>query len=191
MEIITIELYNSYKNGYNSTIGGEGKCGHAHSDETKRKLSIANKGINSSQYGKPRSKKIKKEISIASKKCWKENRDKMMSTRTRGENHSNSKLTLNKIKEIKSKYVPYKYSCHKLAKEYNVSATTICNIINNKIWKDEKTICIKLPVRQMKKLTKVDVKKIKFKYIPYKYSIHKLTKEYNTSTATIRKLLKI
>jgi hypothetical protein len=38
------------------------------------------------------------------------------------------------IKEIRKKYIPKKYSIHKLAKEYNVDYKTIWSIVNNKIY---------------------------------------------------------
>lgn len=45
-EKIYINFFDSYKNGYNSTIGGDGGIlGHKMSEESKRKLSIAQKGI--------------------------------------------------------------------------------------------------------------------------------------------------
>lgn len=53
----------------------------------------------------------------------------------RGENSGMSKLTEKDVLEIRSKYIPYKYSTTKLGEEYNVHNSTICSIINNKIWK--------------------------------------------------------
>jgi hypothetical protein len=52
-----------------------------------------------------------------------------------GENHQNSKLTEQQVLEIRTKYIPYKYSAQKLALEYNVSSRLILKIINNQIWK--------------------------------------------------------
>lgn len=37
--------YNSYKNGYNSTYGGDGAVGHKHSAKTKRQMSAKRKGV--------------------------------------------------------------------------------------------------------------------------------------------------
>ena len=50
-----IKKYNSFNRGYNMTIGGRGVKGLKHSEETKKKLSIANewcKGENHPFYGK-------------------------------------------------------------------------------------------------------------------------------------------
>ena len=186
LEIKTILYYNTYKNGYNSTIGGEGRSGYKLSSITKRKISIANSGSNNGQYGKSPSNKTKEKLSKASAKNWKENKEKMMSSRLKGENHPNSKLTWNDIKEIRSKYIPYKYSCRKLGKEYQIDTTTIHDIIKNKIWKDEKII--KTPT-SIVKLNWGKVKEIRYKYIPYKYSSIKLAKEYNVSDKTIMNII--
>lgn len=54
-EAYYIEEYNSYYDGYNSTVGGEGRVGFKVSEETKLKIGEANKvycGENSHMYGK-------------------------------------------------------------------------------------------------------------------------------------------
>jgi hypothetical protein len=66
-------------------------------------------------------------------------RDKVKDdTQAKGENHGRSKLTENDVKEIRQKYIPYKYSSIKLAEEYEVSSQLIGRIINNKSWKHVK-----------------------------------------------------
>lgn len=45
------------------------------------------------------------------------------------------KLTIKKVKEIRSKYNPYIYGKQKLAKEYGVSSSVIYRIIKGKSWK--------------------------------------------------------
>lgn len=53
-----------------------------------------------------------------------------------GENHGMSKLTDEKVKEIRQKYERNGlYNTYYLAKKYNVSRTLIGLVINNKIWK--------------------------------------------------------
>jgi len=62
LEIFYIKIYNTYKNGYNMTLGGEGTFGQIpwnkgkkrkpFSEEHKRKLSEATKGENNPMYGK-------------------------------------------------------------------------------------------------------------------------------------------
>jgi hypothetical protein len=52
----------------------------------------------------------------------------------KGEKNNNVKLTQIQVNQIRSKYIPYKYSSFKLADEYNISQQNIINIINKKIW---------------------------------------------------------
>ena len=55
-----------------------------------------------------------------------------------GENHSKSKLTWEKVKEIRNKYLSdNKTSNSTLAKKYSIGKPTIRQIIHNKIWKDK------------------------------------------------------
>lgn len=51
-----------------------------------------------------------------------------------GENHHNSSLSNEQVLEIRDKYIPRKYSQHRLAKEYGVSQNTIMNIVNKSTW---------------------------------------------------------
>lgn len=52
----------------------------------------------------------------------------------KGENNPASILDHKKVFEIRNRYSSEKISMRKLAKEYNVCATTICGIINNNFW---------------------------------------------------------
>ena len=47
LEIHYIKLYNTFNNGYNLTLGGNGSVGCIQSEVTKRKLSLMNKGKDS------------------------------------------------------------------------------------------------------------------------------------------------
>jgi len=51
-EIMLIQLYNSFKNGYNSTLGGDGCVGVKMSEETKKKMSETKKGIKKTEEHK-------------------------------------------------------------------------------------------------------------------------------------------
>ena len=70
-EKVYIQLYDSFENGYNETLGGEGKEGCCHSEETKTKISEANKGKHKGEnhymYGKHLSEEHKTKISEAKK----------------------------------------------------------------------------------------------------------------------------
>lgn len=61
--------------------------------------------------------------------------DMMQKDRQRkGENHGRNKLSLDEVQYIKS-YPKYHGSGVKLAEQFGVTTTTICNIRNGKIWK--------------------------------------------------------
>ena len=62
-EKVYIQLYNSLKNGYNETLGGEGTEGRPHSEETRQKISEANKGDNHPMYGKCHTEETKQKMS--------------------------------------------------------------------------------------------------------------------------------
>ena len=63
-------------------------------------------------------------------------RDKVKDgTHARGERNGCCKLTEQQVRDIREKYIPHKYSTHKLAKEYEISQSQIKMIINNKSWK--------------------------------------------------------
>nr|WP_257150429.1 NUMOD3 domain-containing DNA-binding protein [Bacillus thuringiensis] len=67
-EAYWIAFYDSYRKGYNITKGGKGVVGHAHSTETKRKISEANKklaGENNPFYGEKHSDETRDIISKA------------------------------------------------------------------------------------------------------------------------------
>lgn len=65
-----IETLGTRDNGYNSTDGGSGYPGGHFSEETRKKMSEANKGKPSSKRGKKLSELHKKEISLALSKYW-------------------------------------------------------------------------------------------------------------------------
>lgn len=75
--------------GYNITKGGEGTKGWVPSDETRRKISEANKGKNNYWYGKHHSEETKKKMSKASKgKSKSEEHKKKLSEANKGQKHT-------------------------------------------------------------------------------------------------------
>ena len=54
-----------------------------------------------------------------------------------GDNHPRSKLTVEKVREIRAKYVPHSKTCgiKALARDYDVSKSTIEHVVYNEIWK--------------------------------------------------------
>lgn len=89
LEQYYIEQLDSFKNGYNSTLGGSGSLGRKMSEATKQKLAIANKGKESwikyipkermPMYGKHHSEETKRKIGNANRGriISKESREKM------------------------------------------------------------------------------------------------------------------
>ena len=65
LETYYISKYDSYKNGYNSTTGGDGARGQKISEETKEKLRISMKGENNPFYGRHHTEETKKKMSIS------------------------------------------------------------------------------------------------------------------------------
>lgn len=88
MEPYFINLYNTYNNGYNLTLGGDGSLGYRPSKEALRKLSEAHKGkprpqrrgipisdehkeaISKANSGRLRSEEAKKKTSESLKRCY-------------------------------------------------------------------------------------------------------------------------
>jgi hypothetical protein len=66
-ETFYIEKYNSYKEGYNNTIGG-GSQYIAHTPEVKQKLSISTKGKLTGDKNPAKRPEVRKKISDAQKK---------------------------------------------------------------------------------------------------------------------------
>jgi len=127
LEVSIIAEYDSFNNGYNSTKGGEGCVGFKHNSESKAKMSKSKKG----------------------KKLTAEHKAKMSRP---GESSGNSKLTWEKVTEIRESYKTKKYTMINLAEKYSVVATTIEKIINNKTWVIELSSEDKKRIKEMKQL---------------------------------------
>lgn len=63
MEFHYIKQYDSYDNGYNLTLGGEGSPGAIRSEDVRRKISNSTKGSKAYWYGKHHSVVTKKKLS--------------------------------------------------------------------------------------------------------------------------------
>ena len=79
LEIKRIAEYNSYNNGYNSTLGGEGTVGAELSDETKENIRIAKLG----DKNPCKSELVKIKISASLKEYYKHNPTKKHSDETK------------------------------------------------------------------------------------------------------------
>ena len=62
-----VQYYDSFKNGYNATTGGDGASGHIVSKEARIKISEANKGKKAWNKGIPLSEERKKHLSEVNK----------------------------------------------------------------------------------------------------------------------------
>lgn len=65
LEMYYIRLYNTFEKGYNLTLGGDGMVGFEHSEESKKKMSDAQKGSKNHNYGKTFSEKHRRKMSEA------------------------------------------------------------------------------------------------------------------------------
>lgn len=138
-----IKEYNSYLKGYNCSEGGEKLpdykqpettrqallkrnkgnkygLGMHMSEESKQKISLANKGEGNGFYGKKHTKKTRNSMSEKSKAYWQKNKEKMVAKLTEvnrkpyrrkqvseqwsGENNINSKLKLKDVIAIRKRY---------------------------------------------------------------------------------------
>lgn len=116
-----IRKFKSFKNGYNLTTGGEGlSCSHySHSNKTRKKMSESHKG-------KTLSEEHKRKISESSGNYWlgkklpEEVKKKISKTKM-----YSGKLNRKQVKEIRSRYKEENITHRELAKEYDVSHSTI------------------------------------------------------------------
>jgi len=115
LEKLWIILLQSYtaEGGYNETLGGDGVPKGIHlSEEHKAAIGRGNKG----------------------KKFSPEHRLKISLNR-RGENQVCHKLTEEQVKEIRAKYIPWKFTRGMLAIRYGVTPSTIQEILERRTWK--------------------------------------------------------
>jgi len=163
MEVITIKWYNSYKNGYNSTIGGEGSIGYKHTDETKKKMSQSGKG-------KKLSEEHKKKLSLSGKgRKLSDKTKRKISQSNKGRKHS----------EKHKKRISQSHKGKKLSEEHKKKLSLSHK--NKKLSYGEKN--------PRAKLTWNKVNEIRIKYIPYKYTALMLAKEYNVGILTIQRII--
>lgn len=100
------------------------------SNEHKQKISESLRGENNPNFGKSLSQETKRKLSEARKG------EKNLNYGKYGESASFFKLTWKQVREIREKYIPWKYTYKLLAKEYNVGKTAIREIIFNETWKE-------------------------------------------------------
>jgi group I intron endonuclease len=120
----------------------------------------------------------------------------------RGENAPCHKLTWSQVREIREKYLSGKYRYEDLSKEYEVSQSSIGDIISNKCWKDgtlseeyysrifnvasSSRSGVKNP---RAKLTWGNVREVREKYLTGKYTYGDLSEEYGINSNNIRNII--
>lgn len=166
-EIFWIKYYDSFKNGYNATEGGQFWTPSIHSKEIEMKRRIIREK-NQSLKGQnhPRAKLPNSEVILIRQRyidgetveqIYKDYKEiynnilvfkriifgqsyKEVGNIPNKENirYTNSKLTIEQVKEIRYRYENENVSYAKLAKEYLVSSSSISNIIQRKTYKHVK-----------------------------------------------------
>jgi hypothetical protein len=138
----------------NLTDGGEGCLGLVHTEESRLKMGIPNKGkiiseehrkiISLFHTGKVTSEETKRKISEAQsgekhrlygKKIPESTRLKQIKSAKRGEENKASKLTEKDVLEIRRMHSECNYSSRKIAKIFSVAKNSISSILNKKTWK--------------------------------------------------------
>jgi hypothetical protein len=79
-------------------------------------------------------REIAKKYNVSQKSIFRYVRKKIPSKSLRGEGNTNCKFSNQDILDIRKMYIPYKFSCQKIAKKYSVSISTIDKIIRRETW---------------------------------------------------------
>lgn len=160
-----LNIFESYKRekGYNICEIAESCLGRSHNEETKRKISLSKLGSKNGMYGKKVSTKTKEILSklntgennhfygkhhtdetkqrLSMLKKGKEvyvsaEQRELMISNSKNTKRNNSKLNLELVREIRTKYSQNIYTQKQLAEEYSLKEQHIYKIINNIIWKE-------------------------------------------------------
>lgn len=131
-EIYLISHYNSFVNGFNHTIGGEGSFGYKHSKESIIKMSSWKRivtpewceAISKANLGKKKKEGIKR-INHPDYSKW-----------LGGEKHPVAKFKKIDIDNIRKSY-NNGISLSELSFKYKTAKTYVCSIVNNSAWYDK------------------------------------------------------
>lgn len=204
-ETLFIEQFQSRNRdiGYNLTAGGDGPSGYKHTADARKKMSEAKKGRYTGEdnhfYGKHHTDEFKEIHSQIMKEKYQSDPEKYDLI-----NMQQCSLDTEQCIEIQKRYMQKEISMEKLAEIYSVQLTAIFHIIRGtyiairghsllteedvdqliKNRRKEQTAAYKL-------LTHEQEKEIVEKYQSnVQVSLTAISKEYQTSTTTIRKILK-
>ena len=101
----------------------------------------------------------------------------------------NRALTLEQAEEIRKEYLTGKTSQRKLAKKYNVSKTTIADLLNGKYYNHSKNNKPLVLNKNIPKLTLKQAEEIRKRYKEENISLNKLGREYNVDHKTIKRIV--
>jgi len=132
LEKINIKVLRQYFTLCNLTDGGDG-CFNP-SEETRKKMSEAHKGIIFSEETKQKMSKVQKGKIISE-----ETKQKMSEAR-KGEKAYCAKLNWDEVNRIRINYEIFNIGQRELAEWYKVSQAQISFIISNKVWKE--VVCV-------------------------------------------------
>lgn len=163
-EIMYIKQFDSFKNGYNSTEGGQTLSPNIHSPETELKRAETrekNKSLQSEKH--PRAKLTNEEVwNIRQRYIDGEDihsiyldfqhlykNERTFKNIVLGETYvsvgniptkaqkryTNAKLTADQVREIRKRYVEENISYEKLGKEYNISGGSVAALVKRKTYK--------------------------------------------------------
>ena len=189
--------------GYNMTDGGDGACGYKFTDEQRKKMSEAKKGRYTGEdnhfYGKHHTDEFKEIHSQIMKEKYQSDPEKYDLI-----NMQQCSLDTEQCIEIQKKYMQKDISMEKLAEIYSVQLTAIFHIIHGTYFairghsilsENQIEEIIQNQWQQFaikyRKFTIEQEKEIVEKYQSnVQVSLTAISKEYQTSTTTIRKILK-
>lgn len=142
-ECYWINFYNSYKEGYNSTLGGEGSSGKIYSEESKIKMSTSHKRKilseehkknisnslkgNNHRKGIPHSEKIKQKISNSMK-----GRKVSEETKKKQSESLSKKLSIKRIFISPSGELFEVVNLRGFCKEHNLQSSKMRDVFNKK-----------------------------------------------------------
>lgn len=213
-EIYWIDFYNTFKNGYNMTRGGQfwsPKIFSAETEEKRRATREKNNSLKSENH--PRAKLSNEQvISIRHRykngesveSIWKDfstlypSKDvfrriilgsayqSVEQLNTEDIRYTNAKFTKEQVLDIRTQYYTLNVSCAELAKEYGVTAKTISNICDRISYAHIKDDIPDLRERKNYRLTPDQVRAIRKSYSEGS-SFSELSEKYHIGESAIRK----
>ena len=147
LERYYIQKYNSFENGYNCSLGGDGNFGHKHSEESRIKMSGPRPQTTLALKGKPKSKEHKKKLSEA--------RKNFKYTREQREQHSKNCGGKSFVVFKNNIEIGKWYSKQVCAEELNLTERAILGCLNQpNIFKSHKGCTFKY-IEEIKNVTKI------------------------------------